>query len=57
MDILQKLKKLNSTLRAQLNFQRLPILFTTLYRKPIQASFGGVFDELCLNFLYVGSGT
>ena len=44
-------KKLNSIFRAQLNFRRRPILWTTLYRKLMQASnFGGTFDQpfLCI---------
>ena len=49
MEILQAVKKLNSISRAQLNFRRRPILCTTLYRNPIQASnFGGTFDQLFL---------
>ena len=42
-------KKLNSISRARLNFQRRPILCTTLYRNLMQASnFGGAFDQLFL---------
>ena len=41
------IKKLNSICRARLNFRRWPILCTTLYRNPVQASnFGGTFDQL-----------
>ena len=36
--------------RARLNFRRRPILCTTLYRNPMQASnFGGAFDQLLLH--------
>ena len=49
MKIFQAIKKLNSVSRARLNFWRWPILCTTLYRNPIQASnFGGAFDQLFL---------
>ena len=42
-------KKLNSISRVWLNFRRRPILCTTLYRNPMQASnFGGTFDQLFL---------
>ena len=45
--IVQAVKKLNSI--SWLNFQRRPILCTTLYRNSIQASnFGGTFDQLVL---------
>ena len=41
--------KLISILRERLNFWRRPILCTTLYRNPIQASnFGDTFDQLFL---------
>ena len=45
---------LNSISRARLNFRRLPILCTTLYRNPTQASnFGSAFDQHFLrNFLW-----
>ena len=47
MEIVQAVKKLNSISRERLNFRRWPILCTTLYRNPIQASnFGGAFDQL-----------
>ena len=43
MEIVQAVKKLNSISRERLNFRRRPILCTTLYRNPMQASnFGGV---------------
>ena len=46
-------KKLNSISRARLNFRRRPIVCTTSYRKPIQASnFGGKFDQLFLSLFY-----
>ena len=39
----------SSVQRAWLNFRRPPILCTTLYRNPVQASnFGGTFDQLFL---------
>ena len=42
-------EKLNSISRERLNFRRRPILCTTLYRNPMQASnFGGIFDQLFL---------
>ena len=45
----KRYKKLNSISRARLNFRRRPILCTTLYRNPMQASnFGGKFDQLFL---------
>ena len=49
MEIVQAVKKLNSISRERLNFRRRPILCTTLYRNPMQASnFGGTFDQLFL---------
>ena len=49
MEIVQAVKKLNSISRERLNFRRRPILCTTLYRNPMQASnFGGPFDQLFL---------
>ena len=49
-EIVQAVKKLNSISRARLNFRRWPILWTALYRNPIQASnFNGVFDQLFLS--------
>ena len=49
MEIVQAVKKLNSISQERLNFQRRPILCTTLYRNPMQASnFGGTFDQLFL---------
>ena len=49
MEIVQRVKKLNSILRARLNFRRRPIVCTALYRNPMQASnFGGAFDQLFL---------
>ena len=49
MEIVQRVKKLNSISRAQSNFRRRPFLCTTLYRNPMQASnFGGTFDHLFL---------
>ena len=49
MEIVQAVKKLNSISRERLNFRRQPILCTTLYGNPIQASnFGGTFDQLFL---------
>ena len=49
MEIVQPVKKLNSISRAPLNFRRQPILCTTLYRNPTQASnFGGAFGQLFL---------
>ena len=53
MEIVQAVKKLNSISRERLNFCRRPILCTTLYRNPTQASnFGGTFDQLFLRFFY-----
>ena len=53
MEIVQAVKKLNSISRARLNFRRRPILCTTLYRNPIQASnFVGTFDQLFLWIFY-----
>ena len=49
--IVPAVKKVNSTMRERLNlsFRRRPILCTTLYTNPIQASnFGGTFDQLFL---------
>ena len=49
MKIVQAVKKSNSILRERLNFRRRPIVCTTLYRNPMQASnFGGAFDQLFL---------
>ena len=49
MEIVRRIKKLNSISRARLNFLRRPILCTTLYRNPMQASnFSGTFDQLFL---------
>ena len=49
MEIVQAVKKLNSISREWLNFRRRPILCTTLYRNPMQATnFGGTFDQLFL---------
>ena len=54
MEIVQAVKKLNSISREQLNFRRRPILCTTLYRNPMQASnFDGTFDHLFLWTFYV----
>ena len=53
MELLQAIKRLNSILRARLNFRRRQILCTTLYRIPTQASnFGGPFDQLLLWVIY-----
>ena len=53
MEIVQAVKKLNSISRERLNFRRRPILCTTLYRNPMQASnFGGTFDQLFLRIFY-----
>ena len=55
MEIVQAVKKLNSISRERLNFRRRPILCTTLYRNPMQASnFGGTFDHSTfpLSFLW-----
>ena len=54
METVQAVKKLYSISRERLNFRRRPILCTTLYRNPMQASnFGGTFDQLFLRiFLY-----
>ena len=53
MEIVQAVKKLNSTSRARLNVRRRPILCTTLYRNPIQASnFGGTFANVSIELLY-----
>ena len=39
--------------RERLNFRRRPILCTTLYRNPMQATnFGGTFDQLFLRIFY-----
>ena len=47
MEIVQAVKMLNSISRERLNFRRRPVLCTTLYINPIQASnFGGTFDKL-----------
>ena len=48
------MKKLNSISRERLNFRRRPILCTTLYRNPMQASnFGGTFDQLFLWIFFI----
>ena len=53
MEIVQAVKKLNWNSRERLNFWRRPILCTTLYRNPMQASnFGGTFDLLFLRMFY-----
>ena len=54
MEMVQAVKKLNSISREWLNFRRRPILCTTLYRNPMQATnFGSTFDQLFLRiFLY-----
>ena len=53
MEIVQAVKKLNSISQERLNFWRRPILCTTLYRNPMQASnFGGTFDQLFLRIFY-----
>ena len=53
MEIVQGVKKLNSISRERLNFRRRPILCTTLYRNPMQASnFSGTFDQLFLRIFY-----
>ena len=52
MEIVQAVKKLNSISREPLNFRRRPILCTTLYRNPMQATnFGGTFDQLFLRIV------
>ena len=49
MEIVQAVKKLNSISREWMSFRTRPILCTTLYRNPMQASnFGGTFDQLFL---------
>ena len=54
MEIVQAVKKLNSISRERLNFRRRPILCTTLYRNPMQASnFGGTFDQLFLRLFFI----
>ena len=54
MEIVQAVKKLNSISRERLNFRTRPILCTTLYRNPMQASnFGGTFDQLFLRFFFI----
>ena len=54
MEIVQAVKKLNSILRERLNFRRRPILCTSLYRNPMQASiFGGTFDQLFLWIFFI----
>ena len=51
LEIVQGVKKLNSISRERLNFRRGPILCTTLYRNPMQAShFVGTFYQLFLWF-------
>ena len=53
IEIVQRVKKLNSISRKWLNFRRRAILCTTLYRNPMQASnFGGAFDQLFLWIFY-----
>ena len=53
MEIVQAVKKLNSISGARLNFRRWPILCTTLYRDPIQASnFGGVLIIIIHHFSF-----
>ena len=47
LQLLQLIEKLNSISQARLNFQRRPILCTTLYRNLMQScNFGGTFDQL-----------
>ena len=54
IEIVQRVKKLNSISRARMNFRRRPILCTTLYRNPMQVSkFGGAFDQLFLWFVFM----
>ena len=49
MEIVKRVKRLNSISRARLNFRRRPILCTTLYRNLMQVNnFGGTFDQLFL---------
>ena len=53
MEIVQAVKKLNSISRERLNFRRRPILCTTLYRNPMQASnFGAPLTNFSFEFFY-----
>ena len=65
MKMVERVKKVNSISQARLNFQRRPILCTTLYGNPIQArNFGVAFhqyfctiftEDASLTLLYLGA--